>query len=74
MKDLVITVVDFFAWLWIIVATITGYYTMSGTYEYIGALIGFAVGCLGCGIWFVLSAIHRNVQALRDIAAKGGAS
>ena len=47
-----------------------GYLAMKGTYEYIGALIGLAVGCLGSGLWFVLFAIHQNIQALRDIAVK----
>ncbi|MNP47191.1 hypothetical protein D3C76_1412340 [compost metagenome] len=70
MKDIVITVVNFFAWVGIIVATVVGYFAMKGTYEYIGALIGFAVGCLGSGVWFVLSAIHQNIQTIRDIAIK----
>ena len=67
-KDIVITVVNFFAWIGIIVATAVGYFVMKGNYEYIGALIGFAVGCLGSGVWFVLSAIHQNIQTIRDIA------
>lgn len=70
MKDIVITVVNFFAWAGIIVATVVGYFAMKGTYEYIGALIGFAAGCLGSGVWFVLSAIHQNIQTIRDIAIK----
>lgn len=70
MKDIVITVVDFFSWVGIIVATVVGYFLMKGNLEYLGALIGFAVGCLGSGLWFVLSAIHRNLQTIRDIAVK----
>ena len=70
MKDIVITVVNFFAWTAIIVATVAGYFAMKGSYEYIGTLIGFAVGCLGSGVWFVLSAIHQNTQTIRDIAIK----
>ncbi|MGJ7513647.1 hypothetical protein ACSFE6_04835 [Pseudomonas baetica] len=70
MKDIVITVVDFFSWVGIIIATVTGYYLMRGNLEYLGALIGFALGCLGSGLWFVLSAIHRNLQTIRDIAVK----
>ncbi|RBL70254.1 hypothetical protein C3E98_018020 [Pseudomonas sp. MWU13-2625] len=70
MKDIVIAVVDFFSWLGIIVATIVGYVLMKGNLEYLGALIGFSVGCLGSGLWFVLSAIHRNLQTIRDLAVK----
>lgn len=70
MKDVVITIVNFFAWAGIVVATVVGYFAMKGNYEYIGALIGFAVGCLGSGVWFVLSAIHQNIQTIRDIAIK----
>lgn len=70
MKDIVITVVDFFCWLGIIATTVAGYYWMKGDYEYIGALIGFAVGCLWSGLWFVLSAIHKNLQAIRDLAVE----
>jgi hypothetical protein len=57
MKDIVITVVNFFAWVVIIVATVVGYFATKGSYEYIGALIGFALGCLGSGVWFVLSVV-----------------
>lgn len=42
MKDIVITVVDFFSWLGIIIATVAGFYLMRGSLEYLGALIGFA--------------------------------
>ncbi|UZE04698.1 hypothetical protein [Pseudomonas corrugata] len=70
LKNVVITVVDVFAWLGIIFATVFGYVATRGNYEYLGALAGFAVGCLGSGIWFVLSAIHQNVQTIRDIAVK----
>lgn len=70
MKDIVITVVDFFSWLGIIIATVTGFYLMRGNLEYVGALIGFAVGCLWSGLWFVLSAIHRNLQTIRDLAVQ----
>lgn len=77
MKDLVITVVDFFSWLGILVSTLAGYfvfhYSALNAYEYLGALAGFVLGCLGSGLWFVLSAIHRNLQALRDIAETGKA-
>ncbi|MNG28493.1 hypothetical protein D3C84_1137620 [compost metagenome] len=65
-----ITVVNFFAWIGIIAATAVGYFAMKGNYELIGALIGFAVGCLSSGVWFVLSAIHQNIQTIRDIAVK----
>lgn len=70
MKDIVITVVDFFSWVGIIVATVTGYLLMKGNLEYVGALVGFALGCLGSGLWFVLSSIHRNLQTIRDIAVR----
>jgi uncharacterized membrane protein len=70
LKNVVITVVDIIAWLGIIFATVFGYVATRGNYEYVGALGGFAVGCLGSGIWFAISAIHQNVQTIRDIAVK----
>lgn len=75
MKDVVITVVDFFSWLGILFSTLGGYFVLHysdyNAYEYLGALTGFILGCLASGMWFVLSAIHRNLQALRDIAETG---
>jgi hypothetical protein len=70
-KNIVITVVDIIAWIGIILATIFGYYASRGNYEYIGA---FAAGCVASGIWFALSAIHQNIQTIRDIAVKQQAS
>jgi len=70
LKNLVITVVDIIAWLGILFATVFGYYATRGNYQYVGALAGFAAGCLASGIWFALSAIHHNIQTIRDIAVK----
>jgi len=69
-KNIVITVVDIIAWIGIIIATIFGYYASRGNYEYIGAFAGFAAGCVASGIWFALSAIHQNIQTIRDIVVK----
>lgn len=68
MKNLVITIVDFFAWIAIIACTIAGFSMMAGPMEYFGALFGFFIGCTIAGGWFVLSSIHDNIEAIRKLA------
>lgn len=67
MKSIVITVVDFFAWIAIIACTIAGF-SMAGSMQYFGALFGFFIGCTIAGGWFVLSSIHDNIDAIRKLA------
>lgn len=62
MKDIVITVVDFFSWLGIIIATVTGFYLMRGNLEYLGALIGFAFGCLMSDVWPMVRPLRNSPQ------------
>lgn len=34
----------------------------------LGGLVGFGCGCVFSGAWFVLTAIHKDIRTLREIA------
>ncbi|MGV8862406.1 MAG: hypothetical protein ACOH2O_12040 [Pseudomonas sp.] len=86
MKDFVIRVVEIIAWLTIIFSTLGGYFIMykvgyvivpgllPGNNVFagiLGGLTGFGLGCVASGTWFVLSAIHKDIRTLREVAVWG---
>lgn len=69
MKHLVIKVVSFFAWVGIVISVIAGAIVGSGIgHQFIGAILGFLVGCFGSGIWFLLVSMHDKLTIIADAA------
>jgi len=65
MKHLIIKVVSFFAWMGLVFSTVGGGIVGSQAgHQLVGAILGFLIGCLGSGIWFLLVSMHDKLTTI----------